>query len=177
MVQRFISSIVIASLFSPMMAVAADTSVAVPHEQDFILTAYYSPLPNQCCYIKGSEDADKLLNGNGLKGADGTAVYPGMLAGPPSYAFGTRIVLPGLGTMTVHDRGGAIQVLDQADRLDVWAGFGEEGLARALAFGVKHIHGTVYPPSAAQPDESINRSAETLYCCRCRNSGHATKGW
>lgn len=156
MLQRFFSSVVIASLFAPMIAIAADDPVSAPHEQDFILTAYYSPLPDQCCYIKGSEEADKVLNGNGTHGADGTAVYPGMLAGPPTYAFGTRIVLPGLGTMTVHDRGGAIQELTNAHRLDVWAGYGEEGLARALAFGVKHIHGTVYPPSANQPAESID---------------------
>lgn len=156
MLQKFFSSIVLASLFAPAMAVAADTAHAAPYEQEFILTAYYSPLPDQCCYIKGSEVADKELNGNGTHGADGTAVYPGMLAGPPTYAFGTRIVLPGLGTMTVHDRGGAIQELTNAHRLDVWAGYGEEGLARALAFGVKHIRGTVYPPKSEQPAESID---------------------
>ncbi len=156
MLQKFFSGIALASIFAPMIAVAADAPAPVPHEQDFILTAYYSPLPDQCCYIKGSEEADKVLNGNGTHGADGTAVYPGMLAGPPTYAFGTRIVLPGLGTMTVHDRGGAIQELDKAHRLDVWAGYGEEGLARAIAFGVKHIHGTVYPPKTTQPAESID---------------------
>ena len=154
MFKRISSSFLIASLLAPMVVSAQDAPV--PHEQDFILTAYYSPLPNQCCYIKGSYEADKVLNGNGVQGADGTKVYPGMLAGPPSYSFGTRIELPGLGTMTVHDRGGAIQVLDHADRLDVWAGFGEEGLARALAFGVKHIHGTVYPNGSVQPAENID---------------------
>ena len=43
-----------------------------------------------------------------LKGADGTAVYPGMLAGPPSYEFGTVVALDGLGVGTVHDRGSRI---------------------------------------------------------------------
>jgi len=135
-------------------------SVLTPHEQDFILTAYYSPLPDQCCYVKGSEVADKILNGNGTHGADGTPVYPGMLAAPGTYAFGTRIVLPGLGTMTVHDRGGAILELEEAHRLDVWAGHGEEGLARALAFGVQRIRGTVYPKGSVQPAESF--ALETL---------------
>lgn len=128
-------------------------AIGTPYEQDFILTAYYSPLPDQCCYVKGSEVADKVLNGQGTNGADGTEVYPGMLAAPPTYAFGTRIDLPGLGIMTVHDRGGAIQELEKAHRLDVWAGHGEEGLARALEFGVKRIRGTVYPPGTAQPAE------------------------
>lgn len=158
MFQKLISSLVAVSILAPAIAVAADTT-GTPYEQDFILTAYYSPLPNQCCYVKGSEIADKELNGNGTHGADGTEVYPGMIAAPASYAFGTRIILPGIGTMTVHDRGGAIQEMDHADRLDVWAGYGEEGLARALAFGVKHIHGTVYPPASKRPEESMNLAA------------------
>jgi len=121
-----------------------------------VLTAYYSPLPDQCCYIKGSEVADKILNGNGTHGADGTPVYPGMIAAPKSYPFGTRIALPGIGTMTVHDRGGAITEWDDAHRIDVWAGHGEEGLARALAFGVKRVKGTVYPPKAEKPAEAVD---------------------
>lgn len=142
-----------ATALMPTAAIAQ--AVNAPYEQEFMLTAYYSPLPDQCCYVKGSLEADKILNGNGTHGADGTAVYPGMLAAPPTYAFGTRIALPGLGTLTVHDRGGAIQEWDDVHRLDVWAGFGEEGLARALEFGVQHIRGTVYPPLAVQPAESF----------------------
>lgn len=141
-----------AAILTPVSAVAQP--VAVPYEQDFVLTAYYSPLPDQCCYVKGSFEADKILNGNGTHGADGTAVYEGMIAAPPSYAFGTRIKLPGIGVMTVHDRGGAIQEWEDAHRLDVWAGRGEEGLARALAFGVQRIRGTVYPPGSDMPAES-----------------------
>ena len=146
-------TIAIIMLTALVPAHALSQEVGVPYEQDFILTAYYSPLPDQCCYVKGSEIADKILNGQGTHGADGTPVYPGMLAAPPAYAFGTRIKLPGLGTMTVHDRGGAIQELEEAHRLDVWAGHGEEGLARALAFGVQRIRGTVYPPGSSQPSE------------------------
>lgn len=151
---RISATLLIVSLLSPSFVVAKDA--AAPYEQDFILTAYYSPVPDQCCYIKGSEEADKILNGGGTHGADGTVVYPGMVAAPPSYAFGTRISLPGLGVMAVHDRGGAIQEQGKGDRLDVWAGYGEEGLARALAFGIKHIHGTVYPPGTSQPKERFD---------------------
>lgn len=127
-----------------------------PFEQDLVITAYYSPLPDQCCYVRGSFEADTELNGEGHHGADGTAVYPGMVAAPPSYPFGTRIVLPGIGTVTVHDRGGAIQEWEAAHRLDLWAGEGEEGLARALAFGVRRIRATVYPPVGTKPAESID---------------------
>lgn len=152
--RRLLLGSFLCSSLAPVAAFAEP--VGVPYEQDFVLTAYYSPLPDQCCYVKGSYDADRILNGNGTHGADGTAVYPGMLAAPPSYAFGTRIVLPGLGTMTVHDRGGAIQEWEDSHRLDVWAGAGEEGLARALEFGVQRIRGTVYPPGTQMPPESIS---------------------
>lgn len=127
-----------------------------PYQKDFVITAYYSPLPDQCCYVKGGEEADKELNGEGLAGSDGTAVYPGMIAAPASYPFGTRVSLPGIGVVTVHDRGGAItELASGADRLDLWVGYGEEGLARALAFGVQHVRGTVYPAGAQQPGERI----------------------
>ena len=79
-----------------------------------------------------------------------------MLAAPSSYAFGTRISLPGFGALTVHDRGGAIKELEEeVHRLDIWAGHGEEGLARALAFGIQRVRGTVYPLGTQQPAEEF----------------------
>lgn len=128
-----------------------------PFTQEFILTAYYSPLPNQCCYVKGGEHIDKVLNGQGIQASDGTPVYPGMIAAPSVYPFGTIVSLPGLGTFQVHDRGGAINVLGNGKhRLDVWMGHGEEGLARALAFGVQSIKGTVYPNGTDRPEVSFD---------------------
>lgn len=98
-----------------------------------------------------------ILNGAGIAGADGTAVYPGMAAAPKSYAFGTRLDLPGIGIVTVHDRGGAIQELPGGvHRLDLWVGSGEEGLARALAFGVRRLTATVYPVGSDAPDEHLD---------------------
>jgi peptidoglycan hydrolase-like protein with peptidoglycan-binding domain len=105
-------------------------------------------LPGQCCYVTGSEASDKRLNGQGIQAADGTPVYPGMIAAPAAYPFGTTIELKGLGTVVVHDRGGAINVLDgDIHRLDLWVGSGEEGLARALAFGKRTIRGTILSTS------------------------------
>lgn len=151
--RKGISTLLIVCGLLTAQPVSAQTAVPTPQEVDFVLTAYYSPLPGQCCYVKGGLVADKILNGNGTHGADGTPVYVGMLAAPPSYAFGTRVQLPGLGVLEVHDRGGAIQVLENGKihRLDVWAGHGEEGLARALSFGVKRIRGVVYPPGTNAP--------------------------
>lgn len=152
---------IIASLL-PSFASAQEADFAgrtEPFEQQFAITAYYSPLANQCCYVKGGERADKILNGEGFAGADGTPVYPGMLAAPGIYPFGTRIVLPGLGVMTVHDRGGAIIANGDVHRLDIWAGHGEEGLARALAFGFPKMKGTVYLPGMKLPEESFSFDA------------------
>ncbi len=141
--------------FVALVLPAATLAADAPYEQSFVITAYYSPLPGQCCYVKGGLLADRVLNGDGIRGADGTDVYSGMAAAPPTYAFGTRIELPGLGNVTVHDRGGAIQEWDNAHRLDLWVGSGEEGLARALAFGVREVRGTVYPVGSQQPAENF----------------------
>ena len=142
-----------------MLPVAAFGEQGV-YEQEFVVTAYYSPLPGQCCYVRGSYEADKILNGEGHTAADGTAVFDGLAAAPSSYAFGTRITLPGIGTVSVHDRGGAIQELqDNVHRLDIWVGHGEEGLARALAFGVQRMRGTVYVSSVRQPAVAFSPSS------------------
>lgn len=123
-----------------------------PFEQEFFVTAYYSPLEGQCCYIRGGVKADRILNGEGRITADGTPVFPGVAAAPSEYPFGTQIALPGLGVVEVHDRGGAIQELpDGIHRIDLWVGEGEEGLSRALALGGLHIKGIVYPPKSHQP--------------------------
>ncbi len=120
----------------------------------FTITGYYSPLPNQPFYITGSYESEIRLNGSGVRGADGTPVYAGMIAAPPNYAFGTKICLPNLGCGAVNDRGGAIvkkgkRALARHDRLDVWMGYGEEGLLRALAYGVQHVEGQVFPKESS----------------------------
>lgn len=129
----------------------ADSSTAVqvyPYEKTFIITAYYSPVEGQQRYIRGSLAADKKLNGNGTNGADGTPVYPGMIAAPKNIPFGTKMLIPGIGTVAVHDRGGAIVAAGQRghqyDRLDVWMGSGDEGLNRALRWGRRTVTVVVY---------------------------------
>lgn len=118
----------------------------------FTLTGYYSPLPNQNFYITGDYESEKRLNGQGIRGADGTPVFPGMIAAPADYTFGTKVCLPNFGCGSIHDRGGAIvkkgeRNLARHDRLDLWLGFGEEGLLRALSLGVDHVEGTIYSPN------------------------------
>lgn len=118
--------------------------------QSFVISAYYSPLPGQTRYATGSYEGDIRLNGNGTNGADGTEVYPGMVAAPSKYAFGTKLYIPGIGQTTIHDRGGAIVSSDGPDsrgyaydRLDIWMGHGDEGLTRALQWGKRTVHGVL----------------------------------
>lgn len=137
--------------------------------QEFLITAYYSPKEGQCCYVRGGLAADRILNGEGHTTADGSGVFPGVVAAPPNYPFGTRIELPGIGVVEVRDRGGAIQELpDGVHRLDLWVGEGEEGLGRALAVGVLHLTGTVYPVGSPQPSIAFDLNAFTLSLERLR---------
>lgn len=116
--------------------------------QTFIVSAYYSPLPGQNHYATGSYEKDIILNGNGTHGADGTPVFPGMIAAPKTYAFGTKMYIPGIGITSVHDRGGAIVTAGNRgnafDRLDVWMGSGDEGLTSALQWGKRTVEVYVY---------------------------------
>jgi len=140
----FLTAFVFTSLGWP---VAQAEGGSLVFQADFNITAYYSPQADQQHYFRGDFDADRLLNGNGTNGADGTAVYFGMLAAGKGYPFGTQIYVPGLGLGAVHDRGGAIR----DDRLDVWMGGGEIGLARALSWGRRNLTCTVYLPGADVP--------------------------
>ena len=112
-------------------------------EKTFVVSAYYSPLPNQESYVRGNYEAEKRLQGNGVRGANNTKVYVGMLAAPKTYAFGTKIKIPGLGIGTVHDRGGAIRAYNGFDRIDVWMGYGDDGRKRALQWGMRKVQGQI----------------------------------
>lgn len=117
----------------------------------FVVTAYYSPLPNQQYYITGDYEKEKILNGQWIAWASGRQVFSGMLAAPGKYGFGTKIYLEGLGVGEVTDRGGAIVAAGKRwyehDRIDVWMGHGEEGLRRAMYWGKRKIKWSVIAPS------------------------------
>ncbi len=135
------------------MTLAAQASSG-GQDRMFSITGYYSPLPGQSFYVTGSYEGDIRLNGEGIAGADGTPVFPGMIAAPADYAYGTKICLPNFGCGSVHDRGGAIvnaggRNIARHDRLDLWLGYGEEGLLRALEWGLVHTQGKIYPKGAS----------------------------
>lgn len=106
----------------------------------YTISAYYSPLPNQSRYVTGSYESDVRLNGEGVHAADSTIVYEGMIAAPKEIPFGTKIYIEGIGMGTVHDRGGSIK----GKRLDVWMGYGEEGMGRALGWGIRRARVKIY---------------------------------
>ena len=138
--------------FSPLLPALANVSGTGGEKKQFLVTAYYSPKPDQRFYIRGSYEADIRLNGRGTNGASGKEVFIGMLAAPKTYPFGTRISLPGLGVGEVFDRGGAIVSRKNYDRIDVWMGPGEEGLARALNWGARLVEGEIFwTPHQVEP--------------------------
>ncbi len=122
--------------FAPTSTYSSDTGY-------FIVTAYYSPLPDQQHYIMWSYEAEIRMNGRGTNGASGAPVFSWMLAAPKKYGFGTKIYLEWLGIGDVQDRGGAIVQKGQRgfkhDRIDVWVGKWEEGLQRAMYWGNRKV--------------------------------------
>lgn len=111
-----------------------------PYKKTFVVSSYYSPLPGQKRYFTGTYEGDVRLNGDGVIAADGSRVYPGIAAAPRIYPFGTKMEIPGFGIVAIHDRGGAIK----GNRLDIWVGSGDEGLSRALGWGMRTVEVTVY---------------------------------
>ncbi len=153
------ATVVLASLILSVVSPVYAAETWVYEERNVIITAYYSPEPNQKKYYLGSFDADITFNGQGIQGADGTLVYPGMIAAPSTLPFGTRVKIPKLDIVgTVHDRGGRIvEGEDGTIRIDLWMGKGEEGLARAINFGVqKHTANVYIPQNIDVPDEKFN---------------------
>lgn len=105
---------------------------------EYVVSAYYSPLPGQERYATGTYVGDIRLNGGGVVTASGVKVAdaPGaFVASPSCYSFGTVLEFAGMGNYLVLDRGGAIQ----GKRLDLWTGYGDEGLNAALAWGKRTV--------------------------------------
>ncbi len=117
----------------------------VNNKKCFIITSYYSPLPNQRYYATWSYFRDIILNGRGHRWASWKKVFSGMLAAPSNYAFWTKIYLNWLWVAEVSDRWWAIVrawVRGHAcDRIDIWVGWWETWLKRALYWGKRKVYG------------------------------------
>ncbi len=139
--KKILSLITILALFIPNILI--NTANAASNDGYFIVTAYYSPLPNQSKYIMGNYEAEVRMNGQGYRWAGWKRVFSSMLAAPWIYSFGTKIHLEWLGIWEVADRGWAIVKSGQRnfghDRIDLWVGHWEEGLRRAMYWGKRTI--------------------------------------
>lgn len=102
----------------------------------YVVTAYYSPLPDQDFYLTWDYKSEKRLNGEGIAWASWKKVFSGMLAWPKTYEFWTKIYLEWLGIWEIADRWWAIVTAGNRwyshDRIDVWVGYWDEWLKRAL---------------------------------------------
>lgn len=121
----------------------------------FIVTAYYSPQPNQNFYLRGNYEDEVILNWEGKRWASGKSVYPWMLAAPKTYKFWTKIYLDWVWIWTVDDRWWAIVGSGSRgydwDRIDIWMWYWDEWLKRALTWWKR----TVYWRIVSTNDEEL----------------------
>jgi len=112
-------------------------------KREFVLTAYYSPIEDQAFYYKENFEKEKILNGEWTHWASWKPVFNWMLAWPSSYDFGGKIYFSGLGVGEITDRWWAIVEAGErgfaSDRIDIWMWYGEEGLIKAMDFGVQRL--------------------------------------
>ena len=122
----------------------ADTPEDASALKKFVVTAYYSPLPDQSFYLKGNYDDEIRLNWEGKRWASWKEVYAWMLAAPKTYSFWTKIFFDWLWIWTVDDRWWAIvwswSRWYDCDRIDIWMWYWEEGLKRALTWWKRTVY-------------------------------------
>lgn len=102
---------------------------------NLIVTAYYKPLPNQKKYATGSYKGDLRLNGSGRTFSGKEASEDFAAADITILPIGTIIKVPGHKVVQVEDTGGDIK----GEKLDIFMGSGDEGLEKALEWGIKKI--------------------------------------
>ena len=112
-------------------------------ERYFYVTAYYSPVPWQQKYTTWSYEWDVRLNWEWKHTASWKEVFDWLMAAPRNYAFGTKIYLEWMWIWSVEDRWWAIvnawERWHEYDRIDVWMGYWDEWLQRALKWGTRKV--------------------------------------
>lgn len=132
----------------------------VRYNTKFVVSAYYSPLPDQSIYFRGNFEADKRLNWDWVYAANGKKVFPWLLAAPKTYAFWTKIDLAWLWIWTVWDRWWAIVKAwvreNPYDRIDIWVGSGEEWLKKALTFWMRIVSWRILKTNDVSQNKNIS---------------------
>ena len=135
-------------------------------EDYFIVTAYYSPLPNQQYYLKWNYKDEIRLNWNGIRWASWKEVFSGMLAAPKNYKFWTKIYLEWIWIWVVEDRWWAIVNAGSRwyknDRIDIWVWYWDEWLRRALYWGKRKVKWAIVSKST-KPTIDINKMKNPLW--------------
>lgn len=102
----------------------------------FITTAYYSPIKWQKYYYNWSYYKEIKMNWEGHTTSSGKKPYYGTLAWSKNYPFWTKIYFEWYGVWVIEDRWWDIVKKwvrwDDCDRIDIWMGYGDEWLWRAL---------------------------------------------
>ena len=117
----------------------------------YLVSAYYSPLEWQEFYLHGTYEDEVKMNGEGVTTASGQAVRIGVIAAPREKPFNTRVHIKQTINIkgspfnldfhgTILDRGGAIHSASRLPRLDIYMGKGQDGLCRAINFGVQTVY-------------------------------------
>lgn len=118
----------------------------------FIVTAYYSPLPDQKHYTTGSYWWDLKLNWKGHTTASWKPVEVWLLAWPSNYPYGTKIYFDWFWVWVVEDRWWAIVKAwvswYEHDRIDIWMWYGDEGLMRAKKWWKRVLKWEIVNPSS-----------------------------
>lgn len=131
----------IANSFSLLFADKENDTLQI---KKFIVTAYYSPLPNQQFYLRGNYEDEVILNWEWKRWASWKEVYPWMLAAPKTYNFWTKIYLDWVWIGTVDDRGWAIvwswSRWYDGDRIDIWMWYWDSWLKRALTWWKRTVY-------------------------------------
>ena len=140
---KFLKSILFSLIIFLWLLNFQTNTVSANNETYFIVTAYYSPLPNQKKYVTWSYAWDKRLNWEGHTTASGKWVYTWILAAPKKYPFWTKIYFEGFWIWAVEDRWWAIVKAwfrwHEHDRIDIWMWYGDEWLQRALKWWKRTI--------------------------------------
>ncbi len=131
----------------------------------FVVTAYYSPLPDQNYYLTWDYKSEMRLNWKWIAWASWKKVFSWMLAWPKNYKFWTKIHLEWLWVWVIEDRWWAIvNAWNRGysyDRIDVWVGYGDEGLRRALYWGKRTVKWNIVKQNTQTTLDYNNISAPT----------------
>lgn len=121
-------------------------ALALKNEKLFLVTAYYSPLPNQKYFSTWNYEDEIKLNWWWVVWASWKPVFNWMLAWPKEYKFWTKINFEWIWVWVIEDRWWAIVSnfsWTTDDRIDIWTWFGYEWLQKAISIWKKKIKWTI----------------------------------